>query len=72
MTEKDARRKMYQLPLSTLRQEFIMNFMTNRLCHELMEEVAPSRLKRFIIDRFIKEFSLEEISGMLNKISERR
>lgn len=72
MTEKDARRKLAQLPLSTLREEFVMNFEVNHLCRELMDKVAPTRLKKFVIDNIVKEYTQDEIAKVLNKKSERR
>ena len=49
------------IKLQTLKDRFCENFTVNQLCLDLMDELENSKLRKFIIEQFNKEFSKKEI-----------
>ena len=65
MNAKEIKQQLNTMPLSNLKSLFVRHFEVNHLCLDLMDEVPQNKLRKFMADNFIKDFSEEELTHII-------
>ena len=65
MTQKEINHELRTIPLSNMKHLFLRYFDINHLFVDLMEEVPQAKLRRFMAENFIKEFSTDELTHII-------